>query len=132
MTIKSHAAQRTDGRHHHPVAKNPRPALSRSPAHNVSTDLGRRVPCRFRACHRADGSAASIAHITLIHAISRKTPASMLKILEAFFLMEEKRAMCTQNFRDLLGPAAYGRNTRVCAAHPTPGSGSQGPDRSLQ
>jgi hypothetical protein len=67
------------------------PPVCQSPtAIGTPTD---RVPYR-RVCVRlgVDGSVTPIAHITLIRTISHKRSALMLKILEAFFLMEEKRA----------------------------------------
>jgi hypothetical protein len=64
----------------------------------------------------ADDGAAPAAHIALIATYAAKRPVVAPKILETFFLVEDKRAMRTRIFQDLLMHAAFGRNVHVCAA----------------
>jgi hypothetical protein len=44
-----------------------------------------------------------------------KQRAVALMIVETFFLVEEKRAICTRIFQDLVEHAAFGSNSGVCA-----------------
>jgi hypothetical protein len=71
---------------------------------------------RIGARRGADDGAAPAAHIVLIATYAAKRPAVTPKILETFFWVEDKRAMRTRIFQDLLMHAAFGRNVHVCAA----------------
>jgi hypothetical protein len=74
---------------------------------------------RIGARRGADDGAVPAAHIAPIATYAAKRPVVTPKILETFFLVEDKRAMRTRIFQDLLRHAAFGRNVHVCAARPS-------------